>query len=131
MKVTYPLLPIVVSGGWRTTMPVHLRYEPRRDPYAIDLVIFPAAGRAPVTWLISRDLLRDGLTRVAGEAAGDVRITPGPMSIGVHLNDSATCALIVFARDDVQSFMDMVFLQVPDGGEGKFFDWDREMELLA
>ena len=131
MKITYPLLPIVISGGWRTTMPVHLRYEPQRDPYAIQLVIFPGAGRAPVTWLIGRDLLRDGLTRMVGDAAGDVRITPGPISVGVHLDDGATSALIVFARDDVQSFMDLVFLQVPEGFEGRFFDWDRELEALA
>lgn len=125
MKITYPLLLIVMSGGWRTTMPVHLCYDSAYDPHAVALKIL-TPGRI-ITWLCGRELLRDGLTRIAGD--GDIRITPGPMSIGVHLSSPQGNALLVFARDDLTQFLRTVFLEVPQGAER--IDWDREMELLA
>jgi hypothetical protein len=57
---------------------VELSYD-RRDPYAVTAVFEPLPGHQ-VTWLLSRDLLFEGLLTPAGE--GDVRIAPAPFDTG-------------------------------------------------
>ncbi|WP_167757039.1 SsgA family sporulation/cell division regulator [Amycolatopsis sp. CFH S0078] len=121
MKITWLAEPMVKTGAVSYRIPVRMEYDPAYDPYAVALRFLPA-GRV-LTWLLARDLLRDGLSRMAGE--GDVQVTPGAVTVGVHLCSDAGEALAVFARDDVTQFLRSTYIEVPDGTEAGHIDWDR------
>lgn len=122
MKVTFPTRPRR-GRGW---IDVTLRYE-SADPFAVAFV-FPMMRRRFVVWVVDRELLRDGLSRMVGE--GDIRITPGPSSIGVRLSSPAGKSLLVFARDDIEMFLRTTYLAVPEGTEHKHFDLSELDQLL-
>lgn len=119
MKITWLAEPTVKTGSRSVPVRVRLVYDPQ-DPYAVALRFLPE-GRV-VTWILARELLRDGLYRMAGE--GDVRVTPGAVTVGVHLSSPSGEALVVFARDDIAQFLRSTYLEVPDGSEAGRIDWD-------
>ncbi|MFB9926046.1 SsgA family sporulation/cell division regulator [Amycolatopsis halotolerans] len=127
MKITWLAEPTVKTGAVSYRLPVRMECDPAYDPYAVALRFLPA-GRV-VTWLVARDLLRDGLSWVAGE--GDVRVTPGAVTVGVHLCSDAGEVLAVFARDDVTQFLRSTYIEVPDGRESARINWDDLPEVLA
>ncbi|MET9182984.1 SsgA family sporulation/cell division regulator [Kitasatospora aureofaciens] len=81
------------------------------DPYAIEMTI-QAGGEPPVTWMFSRELLAEGLTRPAGE--GDVRIwsdQPAPFDanrarrLHVSLDSPEGAAHLAMNLADVEEFI--------------------------
>ncbi|MYT71733.1 MULTISPECIES: SsgA family sporulation/cell division regulator [unclassified Streptomyces] len=97
------------------------------DPLAVTMV-FGTDGERPVRWVLSRDLLADGLTGSVGE--GDVRLWPvhdhdgGLTSLCVRLGNLHT-ALIEFDAEPVANWLSRTYELVPRGTELDGVDWDE------
>jgi hypothetical protein len=63
---------LVTAAGLRYQLPVGLSFH-QASPWAIELS-FLLLGDRPIHWAVSRELLLDGLSTVAGE--GDIRVRP-------------------------------------------------------
>ncbi|TCO65898.1 SsgA family sporulation/cell division regulator [Actinocrispum wychmicini] len=108
---------------------VELRYD-TRDPFAVYALFEPEGARA-VQWILSRDLLADGLIVRTGE--GDVRMWPAP--------DDAEMVLIEFVTpkgqarfealaQDIADFLDSTYEVVLPGDEDNWFDFDHEIQRM-
>jgi hypothetical protein len=108
---------------------VELRYD-TRDPFAVYALFEPEGARA-VQWILSRDLLADGLIVRTGE--GDVRMWPAP--------DEAELVLIEFVTpkgqarfealaQDIADFLDSTYEVVLPGDEENWFDFDDEIQRM-
>jgi hypothetical protein len=108
---------------------VELRYD-TRDPFAVYALFEPEGARA-VQWILSRDLLADGLIVRSGE--GDVRMWPAP--------DDAEMVLIEFVTpkgqarfealaQDLADFLDTTYEVILPGEESNWFDFDHEIERM-
>ena len=99
------------------TIPVNIRYG-KRNPFSL---YFTFVDVHPVTWQLDREMVRDGLSFVAGE--GDVRITPGGMTVGFHLSSPHGDSIAVFQRDDIVEALRQSAKTVPFGHEADLLDW--------
>lgn len=108
---------------------VELRYD-TRDPFAVYALFEPEGARA-VQWILSRDLLADGLIVRSGD--GDVRVWPAP--------DDAELVMIEFVTpkgqarfealaQDVADFLDSTYEIVLPGDEDSWFDFDEEIQRM-
>lgn len=119
------------TAGWHQVR-VTLTYR-ASDPFAVAMEI--PATPAPVTWLLSRELLADGLDAYCG--IGDVTVYPelsDDAATWVELRDPAGrigSALLRFGRADLERFLDNADAIVPAGTEAARINWTRELELLA
>lgn len=117
-----------LDGGHRT---ITLTYRVS-DPFAVELDV--PDGAISVVWLISRELLTEGMNH--GIGPGDVYITPAVKDdavIWIALFDpegSGSCHL-AFKRADLERFLDDSDAMVPAGTEATRINWDRELALLA
>lgn len=102
-------------GG--TVYPVNIRYS-KRNPHSL---YFTFVTASPKTWVLDREMVRDGLGRMVGE--GDVRITPGPVTIGIHLSSPDGDALAVFHKAAIVEALRESAGMVPFGNEELFMDW--------
>ncbi|MFE7752185.1 SsgA family sporulation/cell division regulator [Streptomyces sp. NPDC057428] len=103
-----------------------------QDPFAVTLVL-DADGVRPVRWVLSRDLLADGLTARSG--TGDVMVWP------VHdLPDGETSSFclrlvnthaVVFeiAAEPVAQWLARTYTMVPRGTEMDGADWDELLQF--
>jgi hypothetical protein len=131
--ITTRLIPAtdVPAPGWHVVR-VALTYRVS-DPFAVAVEI-PTAP-APVTWLLSRELLAEGLDACCG--IGDVMVYPDVLTDAVtwiELRDSSNQigpALLRFGRADLERFLDNTDAMVPVGTEATRINWDRELSLLA
>ncbi|MYT20084.1 SsgA family sporulation/cell division regulator [Streptomyces sp. SID7760] len=88
------------------------------DPYAIRIVFRMSTGDDPVVWHVSRDLVRAGLTRLAGE--GDVQIGPAPNAtrdVTFRLRVDSVSALLTAPRHPIEDFLRRTAEVVPYGRE--------------
>jgi hypothetical protein len=120
----------LVLGGDRTvTVPATLAYAPT-EPYAVSAVFRTSDG--DVTWVFSRDLLEDGLSRPSGE--GDVAVWPSSIRdakvVCLSLASPSGSALLEADVDAVRRFLDDSYSQVPMGTEGELLDLDAELAAL-
>lgn len=111
--------------------PVSLIYRVS-DPFAVSLDI--PDGGVVVTWLLSRELLADGLDTASG--LGDVEVHPDLFDDAVvwvclFHTDGSGFVLLGFARADLERFLDDTDLMVPAGTEAGRINWTRELALLA
>ncbi|MFF3734005.1 SsgA family sporulation/cell division regulator [Streptomyces sp. NPDC002476] len=93
-------------------------YYSRRDPYAVRMTFRLSTGDRPVVWNIGRDLLRDGLTRLAGE--GDVQVGPDPTephAIFIRLRVDGDSSILMAQRQPVVDFLQRSAEIVPYGRE--------------
>lgn len=117
-----------VDGGHRT---VTVTYWVS-DPFAVELDV--PDGPISVVWLLSRDLLADGLNAPAG--IGDVEVTPATKNdavtwVTLHDPHSAGSCNLAFKRAELERFLDESDAMVPAGTEATRINWDRELALLA
>jgi Streptomyces sporulation and cell division protein, SsgA len=102
----------------------------RRDPLEITAA-FEAAlavdGR-PAHWIISRDLVADGLLAPAG--IGDVRIFPHNGGTAIELHAGPDHALLTVDSAELARFLDATRAVVPLGGEIPAIDWSDLTGLL-
>ncbi|WP_369133304.1 SsgA family sporulation/cell division regulator [Modestobacter sp. I12A-02662] len=133
-------LHLVGPSGW-TPVPATLVYDVA-DPFAVrvrfgddgrDEYEDPADGGEDggVEWLLSRDLLRAGLTAPAGE--GDVRLWPARAGLDVvflQLRAPSGEALFEVSGAVVGEFLRETEMLVPQGAESGALRVDEELSAL-
>jgi hypothetical protein len=86
-----------------------------------------------IDWLLSRDLLIEGLDAPAG--IGDVRLTPfvdGEFDVlEVRIGDDEGFASLEFDRDLIERFLEATFDIVPIGAETTMIDVEAEIEKIT
>ncbi|RSM76728.1 SsgA family sporulation/cell division regulator [Kibdelosporangium aridum] len=108
---------------------VELRYD-TRDPFAVYALFEPEGARA-VQWILSRDLLADGLIVRSGD--GDVRMWPDPENEEMVVIEFVTPkgqARFEAHAQDLADFLDTTYEVVLPGGEDQWFDFDAEIERM-
>jgi hypothetical protein len=114
-------------------VPAVLTYEPS-EPFAVGIVFGGSADDADddgVQWLLSRDLLRAGLSRPAGE--GDVRLWPartGSDAVFLQLRAPSGEALFEVSRPEVFDFLAQTERLVARGREADLLQVDEELQAL-
>jgi hypothetical protein len=95
------LRPVDCRGGKPHTIPVTLTFDPGK-PFEVAFT-FPRRTCGD-QWVISRDLLIDGLNAPAG--IGDVRIFPlGCLAVGILLDNGQDSACLKMDRDILTRFL--------------------------
>lgn len=122
---------VVVDNDGRVALPATLSYD-AHEPFAVTATF--RTGEGDITWVFARDLLRDGLTRPAGE--GDIVIRPAHPSRGaliiLTLNSPSGSARLEGSREDLRAFVAEMYDLVPDGAEWPYLEIDSVIaELLA
>ena len=117
-------------GSLPLPVSVRLTWRPA-DPYAVELVF--DTGRddtAEVRWLVSRELLDEGLYHPAGW--GDVWIGPHEDTAltVIELSSLDGVALFEFDTDDLSDFLLDTYDEVPPGAESLVIDLDAEIARL-
>jgi hypothetical protein len=108
---------------------VELRYD-TRDPFAVYALFEPEGARA-VQWILSRDLLADGLIVRTGD--GDVRMWPNPENEELVMIEFVTPkgqARFEAHSQDLADFLDTTYEVVLPGAEDQWFDFDAEIERM-
>ena len=113
--------------------PVLTRWTYRADdPYAVMMSISQPGGRW-IDWLMSRDLLIDGLDGPTG--LGDVRLTPISDEefdvLQVRIGDDESFAILEFDRDLIERFLNATYELVEVGEESSFIDVEAEIEKIT
>jgi len=102
------------------------------DPFAVMMSISRPSGRW-IDWLLSRDLLIEGLAIPAG--IGDVRLTPFTDEefdvLEVRIGDDEGFASLEFDRDLIERFLEATFDIVPAGAESAVIDVEAEIEKIT
>ena len=102
------------------------------DPFAVMMSIARPSGRW-IDWLISRDLIVDGLCAPAG--IGDVRLTPftdGEFDVlEVKIGDDEGFASLEFDRSLIQRFLDATCEIIPLGVESSVIDVEAEIVKIT
>ncbi len=129
-------LHLVGPTDW-TEVPALLCYD-ADDPFAVRIAFGEAtegdAGPDPeggITWLLSRELLRAGLDRPAGD--GDVRLWPARGAgdgLYLHLRAPSGEALFEVSRASVAAFLRGTEALVPTGEEATRLTLDAELQVL-
>ncbi|MCW2535808.1 MAG: SsgA [Modestobacter sp.] len=133
-------LHLVGPQSW-TAVPATLVYD-SADPYAVRIRFGDAGEDADTTdagpdddggveWLLSRELLRTGLSRPAGD--GDVRIWPARAALDVlflQLRAPSGEALFELSAAVVGDFLRKTELLVPAGQESGLLQVDDELSAL-
>jgi Streptomyces sporulation and cell division protein, SsgA len=118
---------LVGASSW-AELPVALHYR-EIEPYAVTLSI----GADGIDWQVSRELLRTGTKRPAGE--GDVRFWPGRLSpndeLFVLLRSPSGQALLELSRAAVLDFLWDTETLVPAGTESCTLTVDAELQTLT
>jgi hypothetical protein len=107
-------------------VPARFRYD-RAEPYVVTLLLTPARG-APVTWRLSRELLRSGVRVFSG--IGVVRAWPSPGRgaeglVRLRLGPSEAYALFEVDRAALRRWLDRTYALVPRETEARQVDWDE------
>lgn len=101
------------------------------DPAAVT-IRFDSGGETSIEWLVSRDLLLDGLTAMTG--VGDVVIWPGPRlsaeTCNMRLTSPTGQAVFELSASHVRAFLDRTFDLVPRELEVYGEDLDVELQML-
>ncbi|MGF7239376.1 MAG: SsgA family sporulation/cell division regulator [Frankia sp.] len=139
--ITSPLtVRIVQEGVARDEIPATLDYDPT-DPYAVTISFHVGLDRNAgdtVSWTIGRQLLRDGLAGLAGDA--DVQVWPGneaeadraeKLALYLSLSSNAGSAMFRMMRRDIASFLRHTDCIVAPGTESAHLDLDAELALLT
>lgn len=129
-------LQLVGPRSW-TEVPALLCYDPA-DPFAVRIAFGEVgdggevdADEADVAWLVSRELLQQGLNGPAGD--GDIRLWPARTASDVlflHLRAPSGEALFELSRATVAGFLAQSEKLVASGTEDQLLDLDLELELL-
>jgi hypothetical protein len=102
------------------------------DPFAVMMSISRPSGRW-IDWLLSRDLLIEGLAGPAG--VGDVRLTPFSDEefdvLEVRIGDDEGFASLEFDRDLIERFLEASFEIVSAGAESAVIDVEAEIEKIT
>jgi hypothetical protein len=126
-------LRLVTGPGQEIPFPARLSYT-QADPYAVRLHCRTGPA-ATVTWVLSRDTLRDGLDRASG--LGDVHIRPAPGpgpdgqgSVLITLGSGRDTAVLRGETAEIQRFLQLSTAVVAPGTEHLHLDLDALISRL-
>ncbi|GGM72826.1 sporulation protein SsgA [Lentzea pudingi] len=109
-------LPVDVELGYRAD-----------DPHAVTMTF--RMGRQETVWLVSRDLLADGLITTSG--AGDVRLRPHNSTTAVlELRSDVSHAVFHVQSAELQEFLNSTYDVVAPGCENDYVDFEVELRKL-
>lgn len=95
------------------------------DPFTVAVTLVPN-GEPPVTWHLSRDLLRAGLSAKSG--AGDVQVWPtvvaGRAVLRLRLESGGVSAMFELGLDELAPWLERTYELVPPAEEPRHVDWD-------
>jgi hypothetical protein len=127
-------LRLIAPGDEGLRLTATLRYQPS-DPYAVEATF--RAGDEAISWVLGRDLLSEGLTKVSGE--GDVRVWP-TVDLGesdeksrvvmLQLSSPDGRALLAAPAEEVGAFLAETYQVVAPGDEGDHLDIENVVERL-
>lgn len=125
-----PALLHVAEERWAPVL-VELRYQ-RKDPLAVEFVFYGQAG-ALARWRFSRDLLLEGMGRIAGH--GEVMIWPSEensadRTLFLRLGLQDHQAVLAVRRSPVHHWLTRTLTTVPVEREMAEVDWDEEQRRL-
>jgi hypothetical protein len=107
-----------------------LSYDPA-DPFAVSISL-RTDGSPAVDWVVSRDVLADGLVAPAGD--GDIGVWPstsrGATVVCLSLSSPDGQALLFGAHADVCDFVERTFAEVAAGSEAELVDMDALVDYL-
>ncbi|WP_338704195.1 SsgA family sporulation/cell division regulator (plasmid) [Streptomyces sp. Q6] len=132
MKKCHLVLEIThwVSSELDLSLQCEFSYD-AQDPLAVTLVL-GTAGVRPVTWILSRDLLAEGMTARVGD--GDVTFWPmhaydgEPSSFCVRVGNPQR-AVFEIPAEPVVTWLARTYDMVPRGTEMDGVDWDEWAQL--
>ncbi|MEU3646101.1 SsgA family sporulation/cell division regulator [Lentzea sp. NPDC034063] len=109
-------LPVEVELGYRAD-----------DPHAVTMTF--RMGRQETVWLVSRDLLADGLITTSG--AGDVTLRPHNSTTAVlELRSDVSHAVFHVQSSEMQEFLNSTYDVVAPGRENDYVDFEAELRKL-
>jgi hypothetical protein len=126
------LMLLQVSRDMAVEVEACLAYTPD-DPYAVRLT-FLVPGEPPVSWVLARELLLDGISARSGE--GDVVVEPVPgedldfPDIRIRLSSPAGTAVLYSPALPLIVFIGRTDRLLPMGGEQAADELDRQLELI-
>lgn len=118
-------VPVDLAG---VSMMVAFEYDPV-DPLAVMLVFLD--DRECLSWIIARDLLRDGLAAASG--FGDVKTWVGedsPDRYFLALQSGPRSTVFAFNIRAVEGFLAQTYHSIPDGAEFLRSDLDTELDCI-
>ncbi|WP_157970446.1 SsgA family sporulation/cell division regulator [Nakamurella deserti] len=98
------------------------------EPFAVTASFVLGEGPA-VQWVMSRDLLREGVVMPTG--LGDIRVYPVSDTLYMELASPSGRAILEAPIAPVIEFIGSVFATVPEGAEGDYFSVDAELDMLS
>lgn len=98
------------------------------EPFAVTASFVLGEGPA-VQWVMSRDLLREGVVLPTGQ--GDIRVYPVSDTLYMELASPSGRAILEAPIKPVIDFIHRVFATVPEGREHEYFSIDAELDQLA
>ena len=127
-------LHLLVSTGPALPLLARFSYDPG-DPYAVRLGLH-MTGEEDLhdaeVWIFARQLLTDGVFRLAGE--GDVQVWPsrshGVGGVCVALSSPSGSARLEVPGSDLIAFLSATYAAVPAGCETNLIDLDAEIAHL-
>lgn len=117
----------LVGGSADDIVTAILRYNVL-EPFAVR-ASFALPDSPAVEWVLSRDVLREGLIMPSG--LGDIRVLPTADGIAIELISPQGRAVLVGQVAPMVEFVQRMFAAVPDGHEDEFFSIDAELDMLA
>ena len=98
------------------------------EPFAVTAAFILGDGPA-VQWVMSRDLLREGVVMPTG--LGDIRVYPVSDTLYMELASPSGRAILEAPIAPVIDFIRTVFTAVPEGRENEYFSVDAELDMLS
>ena len=117
--LSHDVTTLITQDGVLDAHAVLFSYEPA-NPYEVAIALPLSDTKAE--WVFSRDLLRDGLTTVAGQ--GDVVLYPDSGAVVVELHSQGAAIRLECAQRGIQRFVREMFTAVPEGAESVVDDVD-------
>ena len=98
------------------------------EPFTVTASFVLGDGPA-VQWVLSRDLLREGIVMPTG--LGDIRVYPVADTLYMELASPSGRAILEAPIAPVIEFISTVFATVPEGREHEYFSVDAELDMLS
>ncbi len=124
--VTVVLPMVSVTGSAEESVTTTLQYS-AAEPFLVRANFRLRGGRS-VDWVLSRELIREGVVMAAG--IGDIRFFPGDDGLLIELRSHQGRAFLFGELQPMVEFVARMYAVVPDGAEDRFYSIDDELAEL-
>lgn len=125
--VTVVLDMVSVTGSAEESVTTTLQYS-AAEPFLVR-ANFRLSGGRTVDWVLSRELLREGVVMAAG--IGDIRFFPGDDGLLIELRSHQGRAFLYGELPPMADFVGRIYALVPDGAESLHYSIDDELSELG